>query len=96
MISLRWREVDNENHEETKEETPWKADQVNVHRSWTNCEPEVAMRRMRRRKMLMKNLVRKRVRMILTGIIGISRRAILALGTPLSTSFKLVIASTAA
>ena len=94
MISLRWREVDNENHEETKEETPWKADQVNVHRSWTNCEPEVAMRR--RRKMLMKYLVRKRVRMILTGIIGISRRAILALGTPLSTSFKLVIASTAA
>ena len=50
----------------------------------------------RRRKMLMKYLVRKRVRMILTGIIGISRRAILASGTPLSTSFKLVIASTAA
>ena len=29
------------------------------------------------------HLVRKRVRIILTGIIGISRRAILALGTPL-------------
>ena len=40
MILLHGGEVDNENHEEAEDEAPGKACQVNVHRSWTNCEPE--------------------------------------------------------
>ena len=101
MILLHGGKVDNENHEKAKDEAPGKACQVNVHRSWTNCEPEtVAVINDAKEEDTdhyddeeeseedhhhhrHHYLVRKRVRMILTGIIGISRRAILAFGTPL-------------
>ena len=40
MILLHGGEVDNENHEEAEDEAPGEADQVDIHWSWTNCEPE--------------------------------------------------------
>ena len=40
MILLHGGKVDNENHEKAEDEAPGEAGQVDVHWSWTNCEPE--------------------------------------------------------
>ena len=76
MILLHGGEVDNENHEKAKDEAPGEACQVDVHWSWTNCEPEtitvindaiIAM--MRTPTMTM---MRKRVRKIIITIVIIT------------------------
>ena len=53
VISLHWGDVDDENHEKTEEETPGETDQVDIHWSWTNCEPEIMLIMLRRSMTIM-------------------------------------------